>query len=102
MNNKLLNANHSTHDVYGDVWVVNLRQSVLDWYSSEMQKEQYKDAEDTAMLDAVAAKIAEEKKVYAPMEWLNSAVEEIAEGLLELDEWTMSHYEIEEYLLDKV
>jgi len=101
MSNKLLNANHSTHDVYGDGWVVNLRQSVLDWYSSEMQKAQYKDADDTAMLDAVAAKIAEEK-VYAPMEWLNSAVEEIAEGLLELDEWTMSHYEIEEYLLDKV
>lgn len=101
MTYKLINANHSTHDDNGDAWVVNLRQSVLDWYESEMPKTQYVGADDTVMLDAVAAKIAEAKD-SAPIEWLNSAVEEIAEGLLPLDAWSMSHYEIEEYLLDKV
>lgn len=99
--NELVNGNHTTLTDSGDRWVVIQRNAILDWYREEMLKEKYKGASDREMLDEVANAIAARKEKYTGAFW-DKVAEEVAECLLDMDEWEMGHYEIEEYLLDKL
>jgi hypothetical protein len=99
--NALVNGNHTTLTASGDRWVVVQRNAILDWYKEEMLKEKYEGASDRAMLNEIALAIAVRKEEYPGAFW-DRVTEEVAEGLLDMDEWEMGHYEIEEYLLDKV
>lgn len=99
--NELVNSNHTTLTDRGDRWVVVQRNAILDWYKEEMLKEKYEGASDSEMLDEIALSIAARKEEYKGAFW-DKVAEEVAECLLDMDEWEMGHYEIEEYLLDKL
>lgn len=99
--NELVNSNNTTLTDSGDRWVVGQRNAILDWYKEEMTKEKYKGASDREMLDEVARAISARKTEHRGLFWVR-VVKEVAECLLEMDEWEMEHYDIEEYLMDKV
>lgn len=96
---KFLNPNNRTLDPKLDAWILAKRDAILEWYDNEMLKPDYVGASDEDMLALVARQI-EEGCAAEPIYGWDNVICEVAEGILDLDEWTMGHYDIEEWLLD--
>ena len=72
---------------------------IIDWYKEEMIKPKYLGKSDEDMVKLVGKHIKTEKKKYPYNDW-EEIVKEVAEKILDEDEWSMSHYEIEELLIE--
>lgn len=98
---KFINKNHQSNDPKIDKWVIEKRDTILDWFEVERLKADYDTASDEEMLTAIASHI-QTMCNSEPSHWWDNVICEIAECVLELDEWTMCHYDIEEWLLDNI
>lgn len=83
-----------------NMWLLSTRNDVLDYYKTEMVKTKYLQSDDDTMLTMLGNRIKELKKNQPMMPW-DALVREVAEGLLDVDEWSMDHYDIEETLMEK-
>lgn len=98
---KFINKDHKSNDPKIDKWVIDKRDSILEWYETESLKADYNMASDEDMLTTVASHV--QKMCDAdPSHWWDNVITEVAECILELDEWQMCHYDIEEWLLGHI
>lgn len=98
---KFINKNHKSNDPKIDKWIITKRDAILEWFEAERLKADYDTASDEEMLTAIASHV--QKMCYAdPSHWWDNVLCEIAECVLDLDEWQMCHYDIEEWLLDNI
>ena len=98
---KFINNNNKSNDPTIDNWVITKRDAILEWYESESIKADYNTASDEDMLTTLSAHI--EKMCNAdPSHWWDNVICEVAECILELDQWQMGHYDIEEWLLEHI
>jgi hypothetical protein len=98
---KFINKDNKTKEPKHDAWILAQRDSILDWFRAEHLKPEYETASDEEMLKAVADHI--QQMCYAePAWWWDNVISEVAECLLELDEWDMCHYDIEDWLFEHI
>ena len=98
---KFINKDHKSNDPKIDQWIITKRDAILEWYENESMKADYNTASDEEMLTTIASHV--QKMCYAdPSHWWDNVICEIAECVLDLDEWQMCHYDIEEWLLDNI
>lgn len=98
---KFINKDHKSNDPKIDQWIITKRDAILEWYDNESMKADYNTASDEDMLTTIASHV--QKMCYAdPSHWWDNVICEIAECVLDLDEWQMGHYDIEEWLLDNI
>ena len=98
---KFINNNNKSNDPKIDQWIITKRDAILEWYENESMKADYNTASDEEMLTTIASHV--QKMCYAdPSHWWDNVICEIAECVLDLDEWQMCHYDIEEWLLDNI
>jgi len=98
---KFINNNNKSNDPKIDQWIIAKRDAILEWYENESMKADYNTASDEDMLTTIASHV--QKMCYAdPSHWWDNVICEIAECVLDLDEWQMCHYDIEEWLLDNI
>jgi hypothetical protein len=97
---QMFNPANYQADPTKNMWLLSTRNEVLDYYEAEMIKPKYLPGDDNTMLTMLGKHIKELKKNQAKMPW-EALVREVAEGLLEIDEWSTDHYDIEEILMEK-
>ena len=97
---QMFNQANYQADPTKNMWLLSTRNEVLDYYKVEMIKPEYLHSDDDTMLTMLGKHIKELKKNQATMPW-EALVREVAEGLLEIDEWSIDHYDIEETLMEK-
>lgn len=95
---QMFNPKNYQEDPTKNVWLLSTRNEVLDFYEAEMIKPDYEGCDDTDMLVMLGKHIADMKPSQPTMPW-DALVSEVAEGLLDLDEWSLDHYDIEETLM---
>ena len=96
---KFFNPTNATNVSSQDTWILNKRNSILEWFDEERLHADYETASDEDVCNLLVAHF-KELVAAEPSDLWDNVVYEVAEGVLELDdEWAMTHYEIEEYLL---
>ena len=93
------NQHNKTLSAKLDRWILDRRNAILEWYDAERIKEEYAPETDEDMLALIATHIDECIAKEHNGWWLN-VVYEVAEGLLDLEEWELGHHDIEEYLVE--
>ena len=73
---------------------------IIDWYKDEMVKPEYRGKTDEHMLKLTGMCIRKLMEKYPYNDW-EKVVKEVAEKILDEDEWKMTHYEIEDLLMEE-
>jgi hypothetical protein len=96
---KIFNPTNATNVPLQDTWILNKRNAILEWFDEARLHASLDAVSDEDMCNLIVARL-KELVTAEPSELWDNVVYEVAEGILELDdEWAMTHYEIEEYLL---
>lgn len=96
---KFFNPTNATNVPSQDTWILNKRNAILEWFDEARLHASLDAASDEDMCNLIVARL-KELVATEPSDLWDNVVYEVAEGVLELDdEWAMTHYEIEEYLL---
>ena len=72
---------------------------IIDWYKEEMIKPKYLGKSDEDMVELTGKYIKKMRKQYPYNNW-EEIVKEVAEKILDEDEWSITHYDIEDILME--
>lgn len=92
----LLNPNNSTGSPIIDQWLSNTRNKIVEVFREHIIEPHYKDADDETVIKSII--IPAIQSTPNPYDTLYVLCSDIAEALMDEDDWTLTQYEIEDLI----
>ena len=90
----LLNKNNRTGNSIMDEWLINARNNIVSIFREHVTESQYKDADDKTVIQAIIIPIIQ--SIPNPYTILEALCSDLAEALMDEDDWMLTQYEIED------